>query len=112
MLEKCDIALTLTAAARERIEKKLGEPGFEEKVPALMLEQMSPELLKWRVTYYDKDSVALADFKALLIHSDGLELIVPQWNFAELIKGGTLDWTGTAYTLNGKAELEIRRAPK
>lgn len=112
MLEKSDIALTLTAAARERIGKKLSEPGFEEKVPALMLEQTSADILTWRITYYDRDSVASADFKALLIRAEGVELIVPQWNFAELIQGGILDWTGATYTLNGKAELEVRRTPK
>jgi hypothetical protein len=112
MLEKTDLDLVLTPAARQKIQAKLSEPGFEGRVPALMLEETSPDTLAWRITYYDKESVVGADFKALLLNSGGLELIVPQWNFADVIKGGSLDWTGTAFTLNGKSELHVRRVRK
>jgi len=112
MLEKTDLGLVLTTAARQRIQSRLSEPGFEEKIPALMLEETSPDTLTWRVTYYDKESVASAEFKALLLNSGGLELIVPQWNFADVIRDGTLDWTGTAFTVNGKSEVQVRRVRK
>lgn len=63
----------------------------------------------WRITYYDKESVASVESKALLLNSGGIELIVPQWNFADVIKGGGLNWTGTAFTLNGSSELRVNR---
>jgi hypothetical protein len=112
VLEKAELDLTLTPTAYEKIRRKLSAPGFDGKIPALMLEQTSPDVLTWRVTYYDRESVDTAEFKALLLRCSGIDLIVPQWNFVDVIKGGSLDWTGTAFTLNGKAQLEIKRAPK
>jgi hypothetical protein len=110
MLENTDLDLVLTPSARQKIQAKLSEPGFEGKIPALMLEQTNPDTLVWRITYYDRESIADAEFKALLLNSGGLELIVPQWNFADVIKGGSLDWTGAAFTLNGKSELRVARS--
>jgi len=112
MLENIDLGLILTPAARDKIQAKLSEPGFEGRVPALMLEETGPDTLTWRITYYDRGSVASADFKALLLKSDEIELIVPQWNFADVLKGGKLDWTGAAFTVNGKSELHVRRSRK
>jgi hypothetical protein len=77
-----------------------------------MLEETNPDTLTWRVTYYDRETVTGADFRALLLETDGIELIVPQWNFADLIRGANLHWTGAAFTLNGKSELHVRRAPQ
>jgi hypothetical protein len=112
MLEKTNLGLVLTPSARKKIQAKLSEPGFEGRVPALMLEEMTPDRLVWRITYYDRESVAGAEFKALLLDCDGLELIVPQWNFADVMKGGKLEWTGSAFTLNGKTELHVKRVRK
>ena len=78
-------------------------------IPALMLEEKSPDTWAWRVTYYDNASVAGAEFNTFLLESGGIELIVPQWNFADLIREGSLDWTGTVFTLNGKSELHVAR---
>lgn len=111
MLEKTDLGLVLTPAARDRIQTRLGEPGFEGKIPALMLEKTGPDTLTWRVAYYDRDTVAGADFRALLLEVGGIELIVPQWNFADLMRGANLHWTGAAFTLNGESELHVRQSP-
>jgi hypothetical protein len=111
MFEKAELGLVLTDAARRKIQAKLNESSFGGKIPALMLQQKSPDTLTWRITYYDKESVAAADFKTLLLDVGGLELIVPQWNFADLIKGAKLDWTGSQFTVDGKTDLQVRRAP-
>jgi hypothetical protein len=112
MLEKSDLSLVVTPAARDKIRARLSEPGFEGTIPALMLEETSLDILAWRITYYDRESVASAEFKALLLKTSEIELIVPQWNFAELMKGATLDWTGATFTVNGESEIHVTRRQK
>ena len=107
MLEKFDAGLTVTQAARERIEAHLNNAGSNARVPALMLERADPAILRWRIVYYDRDVVLGAEFKALVFEVDGMQMILPQWNFAELIRGAQLDWTGSSYTVNGRSELPI-----
>jgi len=74
-----------------------------------MLEETSLDTLTWRIAYYDRESVSSAEYKALLLECGPIELIVPQWNFAELMKGATLDWTGTTFTMNGETEIHMTR---
>jgi hypothetical protein len=112
MLEKSDLGLLLTPAACDSIRARLSEAGFEGTIPALMLEETSPDTLTWRIAYYDRESVASAEFKALLLKCGEIELIVPQWNFAELMKGATLDWTGATFTINGETQIHMTRRQK
>jgi Fe-S cluster assembly iron-binding protein IscA len=108
MLDRLDAEFTITQAARERIEAHLKRSASSTKFPALMLEKRGASILRWQIAYYDRDVVLGPDFKALVVEASGLQIILPQWNFADLVRRAQLDWTGSCYTVNGQSELPIK----
>ena len=100
MLEKIDVTLTVTPAAKTQLLRFLSEIKDYPALPGLLWStDAASRQERWTVGFYDRRTVEGADFRGVLITAGDVEFVSPQAHLAAGLQGMQLDWQGDRFVV-------------